>query len=141
MSQSASVLIAATPAAVFERYRAVSRWPEWDPELLAIHVPDGLTVGATGWLKPKGGPKSAIRIVAVEPDRSFSVECGLPLCRMRFDHRLEAGAGGTLATHGLVFNGPLAWLFRLLIGRSIVATLPTTLEGLKRACEGSPAGR
>lgn len=139
MSQSASILIAASPQTVFDRYREVSRWPEWDPELIEIDVPDGLQPGASGWLKPKGGPRSTIAITAVDPDRSFSVECRLPLCRMRFDHRLEASAGGTLVTHGVTFDGPLSWLFSRVIGRSIVATLPATLQGLKRACEASPA--
>jgi hypothetical protein len=139
MHQHASIHIATPAATVFARYSDVASWPEWDPELVSISLPEGLKTGSTGWLKPKGGPKSTIRVIAVEPDRSFTIECPLPLCRMRFDHTLAAAEGGTLATHGLAFDGPLAWLFRRLIGKSIMASLPATLQGLKRACEQGAA--
>jgi hypothetical protein len=86
-------------------------------------------------LKPRSGPKARIWVTEVTQDRSFTAESALPLCRMHFDHMLDETGGVTTATHALRFTGPLAFLFRRLIGTGIHRTLPTTLKGLKAAAE------
>lgn len=128
--------VAASAASVFSRYRDVGTWPSWDPETLAVDLP-GLTVGATGWLKPRQGPRARIAIAEVTEDRSFTVEGRLPLCRMVFGHELYETGTGTLVTHSVGFSGPLAFLFRRLVGRGIDRTLPRTLAGLKAATENA----
>ena len=128
----------AAPSAVFSRYRDVSNWPAWDPETLAADLP-GLEVGATGWLKPRQGPRAKVAIVEVTEGRSFTVEGRLPLCRMHFGHELRETATGTLVTHSVGFSGPLAFVFQRLVGRELDRTLPLTLAGLKAASESTPA--
>jgi hypothetical protein len=130
-----SVLINAPRNAVFELYADVMSWPAWDRETLHVHLPLGLRTGASGWLKPRAGPKAFIRVSEVVANRSFTVEGRLPLCRMIFGHQLEDTANGTRATHSVRFDGPLAFVFRRLIGSGIDASLPTTLTGLKAASE------
>ncbi|MCU0882474.1 MAG: SRPBCC family protein [Hyphomonadaceae bacterium] len=129
-----SIEIQAPMAAIIEVYRRVEAWPQWDPEVLAANLPAGLTAGATGWLRPRAGPLASITVTRSGPD-CFDVESRLPLCRMAFGHRLEATPAGTRVTHDVRFAGLLAPLFRLLIGRGIVASMPGTLAGLKRHVE------
>ncbi|MBS1183505.1 MAG: Polyketide cyclase / dehydrase and lipid transport [Proteobacteria bacterium] len=136
MSIAHRIDIDAPAEAVFALYAAVESWPDWDSETVAVHLPDGLRAGATGWLKPRSGPKANIRVAEVVPRRSFTIEGRLPLCRMLFGHELWGNAAQTTATHWVRFTGPLAFLFRRLIGAGIDATLPATLRGLKRASEG-----
>ncbi len=119
---------------VFALYADVGSWPRWDRETVDVQLP-ALRTGAVGWLKPREGPKAKIRVADVVPDRSFTVEAMLPLCRMQFGHELDEEAGHTTATHWVRFDGPLAFLFRHLVGRGIDRTLPATLAGLKRASE------
>ncbi|MBZ4021699.1 hypothetical protein CKO11_04395 [Rhodobacter sp. TJ_12] len=137
MSQPQSIAISATPQAVFARYEAVETWARWDPEVSEVHLPEGLLAGARGWLKPRKGPKSPIVVTAVDHGRSFTVESPLPLCKLRFHHRLEETETGCTTTHWISFSGPLAFLFSMLAGPSIRAGLPQTLAGLKAECEGT----
>lgn len=135
MQISATIGIFATPAKIFQLYENIESWRSWDPEVADVHLPDGLKVGSTGWLKPRAGPKAKIRVSEVTQGRSFTVESALPLCRMTFNHQLKAGPNQTEATHWAEFFGPLSFIFRRLIGKQIKASLPQTMLGLKRACE------
>lgn len=138
MSIVHSIEIDAPRKQVFALYEDVGSWPAWDSETLAVHLP-GLRPGASGWLKPRQGPKAKICISEVVQDRSFTVEGLLPLCRMQFGHELDGEGDRTSVTHWVRFTGPLAPLFRRLIGKGIDRTLPHTLAGLKRASErGKP---
>jgi hypothetical protein len=136
-----SIVIAAPTEVVFGLYANIALWPVWDPETVDVHLPQGLNVGAEGWLKPRVGPKAKICIKAVCPGRSFTVEGRLPLCRMVFGHELASVDGKTTATHSVRFDGPLAFLFRRLVGAGINATLPASLAGLKRESEKRAQGR
>ncbi|MNW05396.1 hypothetical protein D3C71_2016340 [compost metagenome] len=61
---------------------------------------------------------------------------------MLFGHSLASSgeSGSTVATHWVEFKGPLSFVFRRLIGRSIQASLPNTMRGLKRASESQVTG-
>lgn len=126
---------------VFALYEDVASWPRWDSETAEVRLPEGLQPGATGWLKPRQGPKASIRVAEVLPGKSFTIEGRLPLCRMQFGHELQGDADRTTATHWVRFTGPLAFLFRRVIGAGIDKTLPDTLTGLKRASEEMGAKR
>ncbi|NBF05697.1 hypothetical protein GV819_25715 [Pseudomonas sp. Fl5BN2] len=130
-----SIVIRANPQQVFGLYQDAAGWAGWDPEVTGASLPDGLNQGATGWLKPRTGPKASIQIVEVSEGRSFSVQSRLPLCRMLFGHSLAPNDQGTVATHWVEFSGPLSFVFRRLIGKSIQASLPNTMRGLKQASE------
>ncbi|WP_339492583.1 SRPBCC family protein [Pseudomonas sp. EA_15y_Pfl2_R67] len=130
-----SIEIKTEPGRVFRLYQDAAHWVDWDPEVTAASLPDGLKLGAKGWLKPRGGPKANIQIVEVTQGKSFSVQSRLPLCHMLFGHSLSASGEWTVATHWVEFSGPLSFLFRYLVGRSIQASLPNTMRGLKRASE------
>ncbi|OYQ37479.1 hypothetical protein CHU93_00510 [Sandarakinorhabdus cyanobacteriorum] len=135
-----SVDIQAAPYRVFSLYSDIGAWRRWDSEVSDVALPDGLKPGSKGWLKPRAGPKAKIKVTSVEHGVSFLVESRLLLCRMLFDHRLMAIASGTRATHTVRFEGFLAPLFRVLIGRAVDATLPDTLAGLKRHAEALETG-
>jgi len=137
MSIAHRIEIKASREAVFALYANISSWCDWDTEVQAVHLSEGLRVGSHGWLKPRQGPKAKIRVTEVVPNVSFTVEGMLPLCRMEFGHELLSQADCTVAAHSVRFVGPLAFLFRRLIGRGIDSTLPDTLAGLKRASERS----
>lgn len=137
MDISHSIRIAAPRNQIFARYADVASWPTWDSELIDVHLP-AFAHGASGWLKPRQGPKSKIKLVEIKQDRCFTVESALPLCRMQFGHDLADEDGQTRVTHWVCFTGTLAPLFRRLIGKAVARSLPDTLAGLKLACEAGP---
>ena len=129
------IAINATQEQIFAAYIDVATWSLWDSEVASVDLPDGLTHGASGYLKPTSGPKASIIVSDFDPPTSFSVTSALPLCKMTFEHKLSPLDHGTKAYHGIVFSGPLAAVFRFLIGRKITKTLPDTLNGLKKHVE------
>lgn len=139
MTVSHSIIIDAPQKLVFAIYQNVGSWPHWDQEVAEVVLSKGLQPGAQGWLRPRQGPKARILVDEVVPEKSFTVEAQLPLCRMIFGHELAEISGQTRATHWVRFSGPLAFLFRRLIGAGLDASLPQTLIGLKHACEAPMA--
>lgn len=135
MQITESIEIRSKPEQVFRLYQDAACWADWDPEVASASLPDGLMLGSRGWLKPRSGPRANIQIIEVTEDKSFSVQSRLPLCRMLFGHRLEENDGSTVATHWVEFSGPLSFLFRYLIGKSVQASLPNTMRGLKQSSE------
>ena len=142
MPITASVEIKTEPEHIFRLYQDAARWIDWDPEVTAASLPAGVKIGAKGGRKPRSGRKGKIEVVEVTPGQSFSVQSRLPLCRMLFGHSLASSgeSGSTVATHWVEFKGPLSFVFRRLIGRSIQASLPNTMRGLKRASESQVTG-
>jgi hypothetical protein len=65
----------------------------------------------------------------------FSSTSWLPLTRLDFVHTVEAVAEGTRITHRAEFSGPLAFIFRRLVGRGIAAGMPGAVATLARLAE------
>jgi hypothetical protein len=136
MTYKESTIISASPAAIYAIYTDVSQWPEWDKEVERASMDNGFQLGGEGKIKPKGAPESKMKLVEVTPDKSFTIECSLPLCKMRFVHLLTAeGAEATKVVNELQFTGLLAPVFGRLIGKGIHKTMPATLRGLKEYAE------
>lgn len=129
------VSISAVPHQIFSVYSAVASWPDWDAEVESASLNGEFRLGAEGKIKPKGAPESKITIVELTENQSFTVECNLPLCKMRFIHLINAAGGGSKVINRLEFTGLLSPLFVRLIGKSISKTMPHTLSGLKTYIE------
>lgn len=135
-----SVAIAAPPARIFALYAAAADWPLWDRELRAAALPEGLHRGTRGWLQPQSGPRVAFRVTEVAADAGFTVTAhlphpALPLCTLTFGHTLTPEGPATIARHWVRFSGPLAGVFRRLLGPGLHKGVPISLAGLKSAAE------
>jgi hypothetical protein len=127
--------IARPPEEIFAIYRDVANWNAWDPDTRQASLHGPFAIGTTGDLVPERGRKVTMKIVAIQPDRGFSVEVRIPLFRMRFDHELTPMGAGTEVLHRVTFAGPLACLLAPSIGGPLRTGLPRTLQGLKRYAE------
>jgi Polyketide cyclase / dehydrase and lipid transport len=142
MEFETSTTIAAPANVIFALYADVPNWPTWDPDAKAASIEGAFVSGAKGVITPNGGPKSTLYFTEVIRNRSFTVDCKLPLCLMRFEHELEAAGNGTRATHRVIFSGALAFFFGRVIGNGMKKSLPQALAGLKAAAEkANPALR
>jgi len=135
----ASIDIDVLPEVVFTIYAEVNKWHEWDPDTLASHIDGPFQVGVTGWLRPTHGREVAMRLTNVEENRCFTVDAAIPLCVLRFGHELQPMPAGVRVTHRVSFHGPLAFLFRALIGGQVRRGLPLTMASLKRTAEAADA--
>lgn len=132
-----TVHVQATPAQVFALWADSPGWAAWDPDVKAASIDGPFVAGATGTITPTQGPTMRIRVTRVVPDRAFDAEARLPLCTMRFVHECEAEGDRTRVTHRVHFEGPLAFVFRRVIGPSLERGIPGTMAGLRRAVEGA----
>ncbi|MFM7331268.1 MAG: SRPBCC family protein [Brachymonas sp.] len=139
MQIESSILVKTPASTIYALYADVANWNTWDPDLKSSSIDGAFANGATGEVVPKGGPKSKVVFNDIVPNKSFSVECKLPLCKMRFEHELAQQGHGTTATHRVVFEGLLAPLFGRLIGSGMRKTLPHAMESLKKAAEARAA--
>jgi hypothetical protein len=143
MQFEVSTQVNAPASAIFALYESVSMWPQWDADVKSASIEGPFVSGAKGVIVPNGGPKSNIVFSEVIRNKSFTVDCKLPLCMMRFEHELKAKDGGnsnvTVATHRVIFDGLLAPLFGRLIGSGMRKSLPGVMAKLKEVAEKSVA--
>lgn len=130
-----SIRIIATPTQVYSIYKDVANWPTWDPETVSASIDGDFVVGTTGKIKPGNEPETKITWVEVSPDRSFTVECKLPLCKMRFIHKMSAENDQTLVVNKIELTGLMSSIFGLIIGSKLKQGVRQSLLGLKEHIE------
>jgi hypothetical protein len=134
---SEEILIDATPKAIFSVYENVNGWCKWDPDVQSSSISGPFVAGTTGKLKPMNGPLVKMRLTHVERENSFTDETSLPLCTMRFEHRLISEGRATRVQHSISFSGVLSFFFGRVIGKQLRIGLPHALEGLKSLAENA----
>lgn len=127
--------IHAPPETVFALYADVASWSTWDPDTKSSSIEGPFQTGAIGRLRPTKGQKIGITFTSVTPNASFTCEAKPPLCTIRFDHELTPTAQGVKALHRVVFTGPLAFFFNLVVGSGVRKGLPHTMAKLKATAE------
>lgn len=135
MTFEESIIIQTSAAQVFSVYTKVSEWPIWDADTLSSSLDGDFKVGTTGKIKPKGEPETPITLVEVTPNKSFTVECKLPLCKMQFIHEMADQGDNVAVKNRVLFTGLLSPVFGFLIGSKIKKSLSSSLQGLKSYIE------
>ena len=125
----AQVVSGAAPAAFFARWADVATWPEWSKDTEWVRLDGPFAEGATGTLKPKGGPKVAFRVTALT-DTEFTDVSKLAGATLTFRHLVAVTGIGTEVRVVVTIDGPLAFLWNLLLGKGIRATLQDDLDNL-----------
>jgi uncharacterized protein YndB with AHSA1/START domain len=106
---------------LFRAKTDIRSWPKWDSDLETTAFDAPLEPGSTFMLKPKGGPKVAMRIVELEAPRRFVDLAFLPLAKMRTATEFLPCAGGTRVRVAIEVFGPLAFLWDRILARKLAA--------------------
>jgi hypothetical protein len=125
----------APPEQIWAIWTDVKNWSDWDTELVDSRLEGMFALGAIGKLMPKKGQVATFRIAQMNPGQSYTFTVALPLCRLNVHRHLQLQADGTYFTHEVSFQGLLAWLFGLLLGKQFKAALPGVMENIKRIAE------
>ena len=110
---SARISSAAAPSAFFERWADMATWPQWNTDTEWVRLDGDFVQGATGTLKPKGGPKVRFVIERLVPGREFVDVSRLAGARLTFAHLVtERADGGSDVEVTVTMSGPLrrVWL-------------------------------
>jgi hypothetical protein len=115
----------ATPAAVWKRaYVDAAAWPLWNRELKRATLHGPLAEGARAKIAFRTGLRLRFRVVEFEDGRLFTDEARLPGARMGHRHLVEPTATGSRLTNTIYVDGPLAGLWRRILGPAAVRSLP-----------------
>jgi len=137
---SARISSAAAPSAFFERWADMATWPQWNTDTEWVRLDGDFVQGATGTLKPKGGPKVRFVIERLVPGREFVDVSRLAGARLTFAHLVtERADGGSDVEVTVTMSGPLRRVWLLMLGSGIRGSVRADLEGLARAAEGATA--
>ncbi|HEU5063353.1 MAG TPA: SRPBCC family protein [Solirubrobacterales bacterium] len=117
---------AVSPAAIWEKaYADAAAWPRWNDELKSAELDGPLRLGAPAKIVFKTGLRLRFKVVEFEDGRLFTDEARLPGARMGHRHLVEPTAsGGSRLTNTIYIEGPLAPLWRRLMGPRAAKALP-----------------
>ena len=126
----------APPSAFFERWAHMDSWPEWDEAVQWVRRDGPFVEGTTGTLKPKGGPKVTFVIRTLQDGREFTDRSTMLGAALTIRHLVTVGDDGRTGVDIEVsVDGPLARLWKLLIGRGIARSTPAGLHRLVAVAE------
>jgi hypothetical protein len=133
---TASISSTAPPAAFFTRWADMASWSEWNSDTEWVRLDGEFVQGATGALKPKGGPKVTFVVERLVPDREFVDVSRLFGARLTFAHLVDRRTdGGSDVDVTVSISGPLARAWMLVLGKGIRTSAQADLEALARAAE------
>src|SRR5436305_8134793 len=112
---TATVTSSAPASAFFARWADMATWPEWNVDTEWVRLDGPFVEGATGVLKPKGGPKVKFAITTLTDSRFVDVS-RLVGARLTFAHTIAPTENGCRVDVQVDLDGPLAPVWNLILG-------------------------
>ena len=107
-----------SPASVWQKaYADAAAWPKWNAEIKRARLDGPLALGAKAKIVFGTGLRLRFRVVEFEDGRLFTDESRLPGARMGHRHLVEPTESGSRLTNTIYIEGPLAPLWRRIMGR------------------------
>lgn len=114
-----------SPAAVWEKaYADAEAWPKWNAEIKRASLDGPLALGAKAKIVFGTGLRLRFRVVEFEDGRLFTDESRMPGARMGHRHLIEPTESGSRLTNTIYIEGPLAPLWRRILGPAAARTFP-----------------
>ena len=122
------------PQAFFDRWADMATWPQWNTDTEWVRLDGPFRTGATGTLKPKGGPATRFVISSLVPGHEFTDVSLLLGARLTFQHLVAVDAGGsTTISVRVTLAGPLTFFWNIVLGKNIAKGLSRDLARLEAA--------
>jgi hypothetical protein len=113
------------PASIWEKaYADADAWPKWNAEIKRASLDGPLTLGASAKIVFGTGLRLRFRVVEFEAGRLFTDESRLPGTRMGHRHLIEPTERGCRLTNTIYIEGPLAPVWRRIMGPAAARALP-----------------
>ncbi|MEC3952387.1 hypothetical protein VMT65_04995 [Nocardia sp. CDC153] len=131
---AATATSTAAPAAFFAKWADMGTWHEWNSDTEWARLDGTFEQGATGVIKPKGGPKTKF-VVTKLTDTEFIDSSKLIGARLVFAHQVTAVDGVTTVSVRITMEGPLRGLWTKIMGKDLAKSLPGDVDALVAAAE------
>jgi hypothetical protein len=125
----------AKPTVFFDRWKDIDSWPEWSTDTKSVRLEGPFEVGTRGFLQPTGGPKVKFVIVAIRENREYTDVSLLPGATLKFEHLVEPTPTGSALEVTVTVTGPLALVWRVILGSKFRTTAQSDLDRLVRLAE------
>lgn len=132
---TATVISSAAPSAFFAEWADMASWPEWNLDTEWVRLDGPFVEGAGGELKPKGGPKVRFVVARLVDGEEFTDVSTLLGARLTFRHLVSVVDGLTTVAVEATLEGPLAPVWRLILGKGVRESLQPDLERLVARAE------
>jgi hypothetical protein len=133
-----SVDSTAAPGKIFELFRDVDRWPQWNAGVQRIDLHGPFATGTKGTMTMPGDAALSFRLIQVQQGRGFEDETPIPDTQLvvRVRHWLEQlPGGGTRITYSAAVDGPDSDTLGAEIGSGVTADFPQVMTALARLAE------
>lgn len=131
---TASATSSAPASAFFARWADMATWPEWNTDTAWVSLDGPFAEGATGTLKPKGGPKVRFEVTRLDEEHFVDVS-RVPGGRLTFAHRIGTTDTGTRVDVTVSIDGPLGMVWRRILGDGFRTSLQPDLDALVATAE------
>ncbi|MGW5225102.1 SRPBCC family protein [Nocardia niigatensis] len=131
---TATATSTAAPAAFFAKWADMATWPEWNQDTEWVTLDGPFEQGATGTLKPKGGPKTKF-VVTKLTDTEFIDSSKLIGARLIFAHEVTTDGTITTVRVSISMEGPLRGLWTKIMGGNLAKSLQGDVDALVAAAE------
>jgi Polyketide cyclase / dehydrase and lipid transport len=129
-----------SPAAVWAgAYADADAWPRWNAELKRASLDGPLRQGAEARIAFRTGLRLRFRVVEFEEGRLFTDEARLPGARMGHRHLVEPSGEGSRLTNTIYIEGPLAAIWRRILGPAAARALPDAQREIARLAASASA--
>lgn len=130
-----SILINNSKSKVWNLLIDVSRWKEWDTEIVDACLHEKFMKSAEGILTPKKGPRLKFYISEIVPSQSYTFVTKMPVGSLEIKRMLQSRGDQIEFIDDIRFTGVLKRLFGLLLGGGFRSVLPEVMENFKRLAE------
>jgi uncharacterized protein YndB with AHSA1/START domain len=133
-----SVESTAPPGKVWRIWSDMSTWGEWNPNVSTMDWQGDFESGTTGIMNTRAGQHHKMRLVDVEPGRSFALETSVvPGTMFRFNCSIEPQGDKTKISQTVEVKGPLGPILRGMLGPQVSKEFGTLLANLAKKAEAA----
>jgi hypothetical protein len=136
MSEYGTSVVSTAPAdKVWKIWSDTSTWGDWNPNVTTMELHGPFATGSTAIMHTKAGQHHKMRIVEVQPGRSFVLETNvIPGTTFRFNCRVEPVGAEAKISQTVEVKGPLGFLGGML-GPGVSKDFGALLSALAKKAE------
>jgi Polyketide cyclase / dehydrase and lipid transport len=128
----------ASPEKVWKVWSDMSTWGDWNPNVATMEWHGPFQSGTTGIMNTKAGQHHKMRLLDVQPGRSFALETNVvPGTTFRFNCRIDPANGKTKISQHVEVKGPLGPILGGMMGPQVSKEFGTLLRNLAQKAEAA----